>query len=144
MVLHRRYQSKKLEAEMREQALLQDTVVSGVKNMRGNYETMQKNRQPVASTMAGFDLHSAGRTPSVDATADDLMFFSAAALSGSTQTPITEPEPQKIKSGGGSFDGGGASGDWERSSNFATDSGDSSSSSSSSSSSDSSSSSSSD
>jgi len=121
MFLHRRYQNKKAEAEMRESALLQENVVQGAKTMRGqDYVPQPKpkanlhvvDKQKAAST-------ETTPTPSVTpspAPTEDWM-FGAASLAGTIQTSDTsDKEPEKFSGGGGTFDGGGSSGDWDRTS----------------------------
>lgn len=129
MVFYRRHTVAKAEAEMRAQTLLQDTVINGVKTMRGADHNAK--RQPMASNKKPKVERTTDNTP------DDLLLFSNVHLASTpAQTSNYDDETRKIAGGGGTFDGGGSSADWSPStsgscepSSGSTDSGSSSSSS---------------
>lgn len=113
MVLHRRYKAQREAAEMREANVLQDAVFEGSRNMRGDI-----SRCPVMSrTGSKPEL----RVVEKRGQSDDSAWMFGASTMGETPSRRADDHADHIevrtpgifKGQGGTFDGAGASADWD-------------------------------
>lgn len=112
MVAFRIISSRREEEKIKAERKAIDDSLTGIHTMTGYSRNSQRAKATVTPLPASKTTKAAQKRvePSLDKTPDDLMLFSNTYAS--TTPTYTEDDTRKYAGGGGTFDGGGASGNW--------------------------------